>query len=501
MTPSTELFDLIQSLGQAEKRYFKIYTQKHVIGGENNYLKLFNLLVKMKKYEEVRVKKKFKGTRIARDLASEKHYLKELIMRAMRAFHSDKSVEIRLLGLLQDLHFLWEKNLTYQFRRTLDRTWKLAYEHEHFYTMLRVLEYRRLLHKSTTDKHIEEGMETILAKMQETIQRLAHELEYGHLYERMYLKTQQRISPQDKEKMKEIDAFLAHPLLQNEEMAQSFTAGIYYNNIKANYHLIKGELEREVHFKNRILEIWEAHPKIQKEQHSRYRRTLSNYITGLFRLGKHAEILPVIEKIRNSAGTSLLAKAEKFELGHFSEQLFLLGRLDFDAAEKLAESIEKGLDTYGKRISSGRQFSFIYNNMVVFLFLEKWSQALRRLNRILNAPGTEHRKDIQAMARVYLQMIHYELGNVDILDNLNRSAKRFMSKEETERSFEARVLKFFRKLIDVVDEGEVKDRCEAFHAELQEGWPPTGGRPLGFDELSHWLESKFKGIPMRETIG
>jgi len=44
MKPSTELFDLIRSLSQSEKRYFKVYASKHVIGKENNYVRLFEAI-------------------------------------------------------------------------------------------------------------------------------------------------------------------------------------------------------------------------------------------------------------------------------------------------------------------------------------------------------------------------------------------------------------------------------------------------------------------------
>lgn len=500
MTPSTELWDLIHALSQAEKRYFKIYTDKHVIGGENNYLKLFNVLVKMSAYDEEKVKRKFKNSRIAKDLASEKHYLKELIMKSMRAFHADKAVEIRLLSALKDLHFLREKNLIYQFRRSLDRTWKLASEHEHFYAMLKVLEHRRFLHKNSSDKRIDEGMEEILATMQEVIERLANEMEFGHLNDRFFIKTQQQIRSQDKTKLEAIEQILAHPLLQEVENARSFKAGLYFNNIKANYHVILGEWKQGAFYQGRIVEVWDAHPTIRKEEHSRYRRTLSNYMNSLMRLGRIDEMPDIIAKIRNSAGSSRRAKAEKFELGYFSEQLYYLAKLDFTAAENLVEAIEAGLDQHEKWISSGRQFSFIYNNMITFIVQEAYSKALRRLNRILNHSSTEQRKDIQAMSRVFLQMIHYELGNIDILENLNRSASRFMSKEEAGRSFESRALKFFRRLIDLPNEKEVKKACEIFWDELIEAWPKESQHPLGFMELSHWLESKAKGVSIRATI-
>ena len=52
MKKESDLFALIHSLTGHEKRYFKIYASKHVMGEKNNYLKLFDFLCKQKEYEE-----------------------------------------------------------------------------------------------------------------------------------------------------------------------------------------------------------------------------------------------------------------------------------------------------------------------------------------------------------------------------------------------------------------------------------------------------------------
>ena len=46
------LFELIQSMTKSEKRYFKLLSSRHSIGGENNYIRIFDALEKMKTYEE-----------------------------------------------------------------------------------------------------------------------------------------------------------------------------------------------------------------------------------------------------------------------------------------------------------------------------------------------------------------------------------------------------------------------------------------------------------------
>ena len=55
------LFDLIHSLTKSEKRYFKLMSSRHAIGGENNYIVLFDAIEKQSIYDEDKIFKTFKG--------------------------------------------------------------------------------------------------------------------------------------------------------------------------------------------------------------------------------------------------------------------------------------------------------------------------------------------------------------------------------------------------------------------------------------------------------
>ena len=75
-TTSKKLFLLVKSLSQSEKRFFKIYSSRHVEKRDNAYVLLFDLLVKQTKFndEEIKNKLKIKGITFYSDL---KNYLFE----------------------------------------------------------------------------------------------------------------------------------------------------------------------------------------------------------------------------------------------------------------------------------------------------------------------------------------------------------------------------------------------------------------------------------------
>ncbi|MBK6611564.1 MAG: hypothetical protein IPG29_11960 [Sphingobacteriales bacterium] len=73
MQKSEPLFDLIKSLTKSEKRFFKIYSSRHVIGNENNYVKLFDAINQQPIYNETALLQRFKNTKICQKIVGGKN--------------------------------------------------------------------------------------------------------------------------------------------------------------------------------------------------------------------------------------------------------------------------------------------------------------------------------------------------------------------------------------------------------------------------------------------
>ena len=62
MKASNELHQLIKSMNMSEKRHFKIHSSRHVMGERNNYMHLFDAVVRQETYDETKIKKQFSDT-------------------------------------------------------------------------------------------------------------------------------------------------------------------------------------------------------------------------------------------------------------------------------------------------------------------------------------------------------------------------------------------------------------------------------------------------------
>src|SRR5947199_117055 len=93
MKASDQLFLLIKSMNKSEKGYFKKFSSKHIIGGQNNYIRLFDAIDSQKEYDEAAIKKKFEGKTFIKYLPSEKNYLYNLILDMLHVYDVNNNPE------------------------------------------------------------------------------------------------------------------------------------------------------------------------------------------------------------------------------------------------------------------------------------------------------------------------------------------------------------------------------------------------------------------------
>ena len=124
----TELYDLIQSMTMSEKRYFKIFSSKHVIGGKNDYVQLFDILDSMSVYDETDLK----NQPFVKNLSAEKNYLKKLVLKSLVSFNAKLNTKVKVLGMIQNAEVLYHKGLYSQAEKQCRKAIDLADESELF---------------------------------------------------------------------------------------------------------------------------------------------------------------------------------------------------------------------------------------------------------------------------------------------------------------------------------------------------------------------------------
>jgi hypothetical protein len=83
------------------------------------------------------------------------------------------------------------------------------------------------------------------------------------------------------------------------------------------------------------------------------------------------------------------------------------------------------------------------------MFNKSPRKALRYINEFLNNADAELKQDTYCIARIINLLIHFELENVELLENEIKSAHRYLSHRDRIYGFEQSILKFLNKAINL----------------------------------------------------
>lgn len=147
MAKKDQLYELIHSLDKSEKRYFKLLiTRDHK---EHKHLQLYTALEKVKVYDEKKIKESIQDVYIKKHFAETKYYLYHLILKALKQYRTENSVDNLLLEKIQNIEVLIQKALWEQATNELHKAKKMAYDYERFEFLTLLFSYENKIIVST----------------------------------------------------------------------------------------------------------------------------------------------------------------------------------------------------------------------------------------------------------------------------------------------------------------------------------------------------------------
>ena len=502
MSGNSHLFQLIKTLTPGEVKHFRKEAGRFENKGSNNYLRLFETLLGREDYDERAIKAGFAGEGLEKHFANVKRYLyrRLLAFLAMRAKDADPRAELE--ELLHQAGVLWGKGLYDQSEKLFRRCSQKAQEANLFDLETEALIFlvrdrvARQSHRSLDAvRELTQAQQTAQRRYQERVQLL-------QLESQLFLLARQFFGMAKPEAIAQGKALMQHPLLQGPSENIDFFEGKRLRlGCEANFADLQGDARQNSRIAQSIVDLWESHPEMIRLYRNRYRLALANLLGRNGALTQFDVFPETLEKLHALPAASHDEEGEVFQNTAFFELLYLINTLQFEVGRERLPDIEKGLAKFADKINPARQLAFRYNIMVLYLLLEDYRKALRQLNLILNDARTEHRQDIQALARIFLLIFHFELGNIDLLDYLFRSAYRYLYSRGNIGRFEKAILSFLRKSANLNPGRQMLPAFTELKEELEgiENDPEERQHP-GISELILWLKGKIEQRPLVEIV-
>lgn len=508
MKTSDHLFQLIKSLSKNEKGYFKKHISKGTMGQDNNYMKLFEAMDRQKEYDEREIKMIFAGETFIKQLSTIKNYLYHLILKALNVYHSEISVETKLMEWLKQAEILFKRGLYEQCEKILSKAKKTAYRYERYIQLLDIIrwEYRLLI---TVGYAGVSGNDPVALQNEE--QRLLEKIDciagYKWLALRMFMLLRKRGTARNPDEIEEFAVFKNHPLFSAEESGLPYYARISYYFVKGFYYDAIDDRTNCYKYLLAQVDFLESHLDFITEDPPSYAAALNNLVITCILLKKYDVALACLQKQRAIAEMpgvriSKQLQARLFANSYLNELNICKFTGNFKDGFSLIKEIEAGLTLFGNTIHKEGEM-VLYDNVSQICFgYGDYNEALMWMNKILNDNEVHIREDILCSARIFNLIIHYELGNEDLLEYLVKSTYRFLYKRKRLYKFETDILNFIRKKLPEIDtQKQLIGAFKGLKEELVEIIKdPFEKKALEYFDFISWLESKIENRPFAEIV-
>lgn len=290
-----DLKNLVKSLSTAEKRHFSLLSSAFAASSkEPLYIRLFQQLSQAQSEHSDP-----SGMEDLPEITTVKNRLFQNILRSLRMFHQQKSVEIDIQNKLSDIEILYSLGLPEQSYYLFRKAYKEAVEYEKFALLLQLLEWEKKLnivldHPLRSIDEIDEEERLVLQKLQQLM-----ELEsfFGRMkgLKRQYGQISDKL---DKAFQEEIPS-ITRKITYEECMSQK--AKFYYNYTYAIYNWIIYNHKDAYLYSKRLL-----NPEIGRILPNDYIDGILEHATACIHIAAFTEALEVLELAQQIAGRPAL---------------------------------------------------------------------------------------------------------------------------------------------------------------------------------------------------
>ncbi|MBA3704827.1 MAG: hypothetical protein H0W84_02685 [Bacteroidetes bacterium] len=167
----------------------------------------------------------------------------------------------------------------------------------------------------------------------------------------------------------------------------------------------------------------------------------------------------------------------------------------------MISKIEEGLEKFKDKIIKQHIFNFYLNISHTYFAVEDYSKALLWINKLFALKEINTRQDIQALARIYNLIIHFELKNSLLLPYSALSTYRFLNKRNTLYKSEKIILRFIKNYPSLAGQQEIIAAFKELKNEISVLLnDPFEKRAFEFFDLMSWLESKIEKKSFAEIV-
>ncbi len=263
-------------------------------------------------------------------------------------------------------------------------------------------------------------------------------------------------------------------LLEDEAYAFHPLAKVYFNKANAFLSLKRGDFNQALFYAKRTIELFETHPEIKTKNIVNYLKSIRNLCLVLVHLKKHKDAEDVLDEAENKLPDFKKINNEEVQTELFV--LFVLIRTNILISNNLInenidriKKFESEFKLNADILKDDEKANSYLNFTILNVHLKNYRQALKYIIQALKV-ASKVRKDIYHMSLMNELVVHYFLGNTEVLFSKLTAYKRLISKGEMMFGFEKDLpnqlqmifnnpndLKLYEKLFDTINKSLITE--------------------------------------------
>jgi hypothetical protein len=444
---SNQVHELIHAMTPAEKRYFKLFAERHSGNSKNNYHQLFSAIDDQEDYNEEAILTTFKNEPFTKHFSIAKNRLYHQILKSLDAFYSEGTVEAELQRYLHYVEILFQKTLYKQCSRVLATAEKLAEKYEKEISLLQIIKWKK---KLIEVRQHEESNPDLLTREQ----LLISELDVGNklwkvkseVFEKLFRRGQARskdTAQNSTRLLNELDVF--------KGKSQNFGTNHLINHTESAIYFHTGQYRACKSALLQNLELMNNHLHLVSEEPILYHSVLTNLIYVSAKLNHFEDVKKYLQESRALPNKLRINPTEHIEYRIFFDSYELELAIcnitgNTTRGRELVEIIPPMLEKWKHKHSDARRATFLHGLSVMWFTMGDVSKSLLWNNELLNSVSIKKAEDSYCFGQIFHAILHYELGNLELLKGITKSLVRHLDIRERRYKFEDHFLELIKKL-------------------------------------------------------
>ena len=501
---SLDLFGLVKSLTNADKRNFKLYAKRVQSDDNMKFIQLFDVLDKMSELDEDKVIERMDGIPKGQ-LSNLKRHLYKQLLTSLRLINISRIKSIEVREHIDFAHVLYAKGLFPQSLKILHRAKKIGIKAELELEVLQIIEFQKLIESRHITHTGPVRNKEIVTEAKERLDKVNTSTLLSNLRVRLhsYYITNSHVKSEDEER--EVIDFLDEnmPDVGDDELGDF--ERIYLYQCMVWYYYILLDFAECYAYAHKWLNVFEENPHLKFVDTDLYMRGFHYALTAAYnlqdvhKLQKDYDTLQTFRK-KNYAKFNENSKIFSFLYTHWARFNIHFLNGTFEQGLKDLVGTQRRIKRWKNTIAPHRIMVFYYKMAWMYLGANEPGKAVDYTNLIINAKHNDFREDIQVYSRILYLMAHYDLDNIDLMPYLVNTVESFYKKIKSKNKLQTSAIQFFKKVSTI----GISDRHEllsSFNDQIRTiKNDPFEKRALVYLDIVTWIEAKMTKRTISEVI-